>query len=99
MSVVGNPHFRKGGFLKFWKGGILDFIGIKGGFVKDGSRNKEGGFWWLIKYKLLSIMMYPYWGKKNISKHPYIVWIYKMLVVAILFNRHGKARANDFQDQ
>ena len=37
--------------------------------------------------------------KKNISKHPYIVWIYKMLVVAILFNRHGKTRANDFQDQ
>ena len=25
-------------------------------------------------------------GKK---KHPYIVWIYKMLVVIILFNRHG----------
>ena len=37
--------------------------------------------------------------KKNISKHPYIVWIYKMLVVTILFNRHGKTRANDFQDQ
>ena len=38
--------------------------------------------------------------KKNThSKHPYIVWIYKMLVVTILFNRHGKTRANDFQDQ
>ena len=34
----------------------------------------------------------------HISKHPYIVWIYKMLVVTILFNRHGKTRANDFQD-
>ena len=37
--------------------------------------------------------------KKHILKHPYIVWIYKMLVVTILFNRHGKTRANDFQDQ
>ena len=35
----------------------------------------------------------------HISKHPCIVWIYKMLVVTILFNRHGKTRANDFQDQ
>ena len=38
--------------------------------------------------------------KTHISKHPYIVWIYKMLVVTILFkNRHGKTRVNDFQDQ
>ena len=37
--------------------------------------------------------------KKHISKYLYIVWIYKMLVVTILFNRHGKTRANDFQVQ
>ena len=47
----------------------------------------------------LSILKKKKKKKKNISKHPYIVWIYKMLVVTILFNRHGKTRANDFQDQ
>ena len=38
-------------------------------------------------------------GGERFSKHPYIVWLYKMLDVTILFSRHDKTRANDFQDQ